>query len=333
MLALQAQDYPGVKWSVGLRSADATEADVEAAFDAGEIVRSWPLRGTLHLVASEDLPWMLELTAPRALASAAQRRAALGITEADTRHAKDLAVAALPGRSALRRRALLAAIEAGGVATGGQRGYHLLWHLAQTGTLVLGPTSGREQAFARLEAWVPRSRRLDRDEALGELARRYFTSHGPALVEDLARWSGLTVRDVRRGVDIAGDSLATLQLGGREYSVAAPAPDAAGGGAGVLLLPGFDEYILGYRDRTPMLAPEHGDAIVPGGNGMFRATVVVDGEVVGTWRKHVAARGVAVEPEALDGMRVPGDGRLAAAVARFGRYLGMSARLKDTSAA
>ncbi len=333
MLAMQAQDYPGVKWSVALRTAGATEADVEAACDAGEIVRSWPMRGTLHLVAAEDLPWMLELTSSRALASVAQRRAVLGITEADTHRAREFAVAALPGRTALGRRALLRAIEDGGVSTSGQRGYHLLWFLAQTGTLVLGPTSGREQTFARLDAWIARPRQLERDEALGELARRYFTSHGPATVEDLARWSGITVRDVRRGVEVAGREVEPLELGGRAYLVGASAPDETDGDRSVLLLPGFDEYILGYGDRSAVLAPEHSDAIVPGGNGMFKATVVVGGEVVGTWRKRPGAREVGVELAAFDGAPTPADAALAAEADRFGRYLGLPARLRMSSAA
>jgi hypothetical protein len=277
-------------------------------------------------VADADLPWMLELTAARALRSVEQRRVVLGITATDTERARELAVAALPGRAALTRAALLAAIDAGGVATGGQRGYHLLWFLAQTGTLVLGPTSGREQMFARLDAWITTPRRLERDEALGELARRYFTSHGPAAVEDLTRWSGLTVREVRRGIEVAGDSLRVLALGGRQYLAGATTTDVLDD-AGVLLLPGFDEYILGYRDRSAMLAAEHGETIVPGNNGMFKATIVVDGEVLGTWAKRTGARGTTVELGPFAELSPRHRDRLAAEVDRFGRYLRMPARL------
>ena len=333
MLAMQAQDYPGVKWSVGLRTG-ATEADVEAACDAGQIVRSWPMRGTLHLVAAEDLPWMLELTAERSTASAAQRRAILGITLGEIERARELAVAGLPGRSTLTRAALLAAIDEGGVSTSGQRGYHLLWFLAQTGTLVLGATEGRQQTYARLEAWVPNPRRLERDEALGELALRYYRSHGPAVVDDLTRWSGLTVRDVRRGIEVVGTGLTSLEVGGRPYLLGADTADAATvdmADAGLLLLPGFDEYVLGYRDRSAMLAPEHSQAIVPGNNGMFKATIVVDGEVVGTWGKKVGARGVTVEPApfaSLSSREVMGVTR---ATDAYGRFLGVPARPKATA--
>lgn len=332
MLAMQAQDERGVKWSVGLRTAGATEADVEAACDAGEIVRSWPLRGTLHLVAAEDLPWMLGLTAERAIASADARRAVLGITLAEVERAREIAIEALPGRTALTRAALLTAIADSGVSTGGQRGYHLLWYLAQTGTLVLGPTDGRQQIFARLDAWVSNPRRLDRDEALGELAVRYFRSHGPAGVEDLARWSGLPLRDVRNGIAVGGAALATLEIVGRRYVVAAEAADASDRPDGVRLLPGFDEYLLGYRDRSVVLAPEHSDAIVPGGNGMFRATIVADGEVVGTWGRRVGASGVVVEAAPFAKLSASDAEALGAAADAYGRFLGRTAATRVAGA-
>jgi len=184
LTCVQAQDLPGALLSVALRSPGGRTA-VTAALDAGEVVRSWPMRGTLHLTAAEDLPWPLDLLGVRVLAGAATRRAALEITAADVERARELAVASLHGGRRLRRAGLLAAIAAGGVSTAGQRGYHLLWYLAQTGTLVLGPTEDGDQQFVLLDEWVPTPRRLDREEALGELALRFFRSHGPATVKDL----------------------------------------------------------------------------------------------------------------------------------------------------
>ena len=327
MLALQAQDFVGVKWSVGLRAAGATEAAVEAGCDSGEIVRSWPLRGTLHLVASEDLGWLLGLTAPRAIASAAGRRAALGITEADVERAREIARAALTGDRVLTREAVLATFDAAGLSTGGQRGYHLLWHLAQTGSLVLGPTAGRQQTYALVDAWVRDPRRLEPDEALGELALRYFRSHGPATIADLTRWSGLTMGDVRRGLAICGTRLTTIEVDGVTYHLAPETPDLAAPASRVHLLPGFDEYLLGYADRTAALAREHSDAIVPGGNGMFKPTIVVDGEVVGTWRRLVRAREVDIEPMPFGRLSTGVREQLAAAARAYAAFLGRGSRL------
>jgi hypothetical protein len=325
MLALQGQDFAGARWSVGLRHVDATEAGVSAALDAGEIVRSWPIRGTLHLVAAEDLGWMLRLTATRMTVSADRRRASLGITEADVERARTAARDALTGRRVLTRDALLATIHAAGVSTGGQRGYHLLWHLARTGTLVLGSTDGRQQTFALLDDWVPNPRRLEHDEALGQLALRYFRSHGPATDRDLARWSGLTLGDVRRGLAICGKRLTTLDLGGTTYRVAPETLAFAPPPARVHLLPGFDEYLLGYGDRSAALAPEHSEAIVPGGNGMFKSTIVVDGEVAGTWGRRVKAGEIVIEPAPFG--RLSGRDRkaLEEAARAYGAFIGLPA--------
>jgi hypothetical protein len=302
LTAVQAQDYPGALTSVALRTEGASRADVEQSMDTGEVVRSWPMRSTLHLVAAEDLGWLLELCGPRVLAGAATRRARLGLTEADTGRARELAVAALSGGGRLPRPALLKVLDDGGVATTGQRGYHLLWYLAQTGTLCLGPTAGGEQLFVLTADWIATPRRLEGDEALAELAVRFFRGHGPATVADLARWSGLTLTAVRAGLALVRPQLAALDVDGTEHLLDPATPDLLAGlrreAREVFLLPGFDEYVLGYGDRSSILDPAFADRIAPGGNGIFRPTVVSDGRIVGTWRRtgKGARRAVATEP-------------------------------------
>jgi hypothetical protein len=306
MFALQAQDYPGAKWSIALRVPGATDEVVEAALAARTIVRSWPMRGTLHILAAEDLHWILALTTPRLVAGARARRAALDLDERTLESARGLVHGLLGGGRVLGRDALLAAIEEGGVSTAGQRGYHILWHLSQTGTLCFGPAQGKQQSFVLLDEWVPRPRRLERDESLGELARRYFTSHGPATLKDLAWWTKLTARDVKTGLALAQPDLAELVVDGVSYWMARDAEEIAArvadeARASVRLLPGFDEYILGYQDRSAVLPREYQERIVPGGNGMFLPTVVVGGQIVGTWRRNVKKREVVVETEPFDG--------------------------------
>jgi hypothetical protein len=302
LTAMQGQDYPGALTSVALRTAGRLRKDVEAALDAGEIVRSWPMRGTLHLVPAEDLHWMLELLGQRQVAGAARRREQLGLTEADAERARELAISALSGGRRLRRESLLAVLTVGGVPTSGQRGYHLLWYLAQTGTLCLGPTEDGEQLFVLLDEWVPEPRRLDHDEALAELALRYFRGHGPATVADLARWAGCTVRDARSGLSAVRALLTGTDVDGSERLMDPETPALLAAwresARGVFLLPGFDEFVLGYADRRAVLDPAFADRIVPGGNGMFRPTVVSDGRIVGTWRwtGRGARRSVIAEP-------------------------------------
>lgn len=321
MLALQGQDYLGALWSVGLRTRAATEADVEAAQASGEIVRSWPLRGTLHLVAAEDLGWMLSLTGERTVRSGAARHRELGLDAADFARAADIARDRLAGGGRADRAELLDAFRTGGIEVDGQRGTHLLGNLAHTALIVL---CGRTE-YALLDEHVREPRRLDPDAAAAELALRYFTGHGPATVRDLAWWSGLPVTFVREATERVRDRLDAIELGGVEYLMR---PGLEPDGEGVHALPGFDEYLLGYTDRTAALAPEHAEAIVPGGNGMFFPTVIVRGEVVGTWKRERARREVRVTttPFAppLSGVAQRG---FAAAMRRYGRFLGSPVEL------
>ena len=287
--AVQGQDFPGAVTSVALRTAARRRKDVEVALDDGEIVRSWPMRGTLHLLAADDLHWMLELLASRSLTSLTARWAQLGLSESDAERARGLVTAALAGGGRMRRIELLTAIDDGGIATTGQRGYHLLGFLARTGTLCLGPTDGAgEQLFVLVDDWVPAARRPDRDEALGELARRFFLGHGPATILDLARWAGIPLRDARAGLAVARPQLETLDVDGVEHLLDPAVPERLAAcreeAGGLFLLPGFDEFVLGYRDRATILPPEFAERIVPGNNGMFRPTVVLGGQVVGTWQ-------------------------------------------------
>ncbi|MGC9665163.1 winged helix DNA-binding domain-containing protein [Planosporangium sp. 12N6] len=300
--ALQAQDLNGALTSVALRTAAGTRQVVVAALDAGEIVRSWPMRGTLHLVAAEDLPWILRLAAPRVVAGAAARHAQLGLDTSTLETARELAVKALTGGHRLRRDDLLAAWNDGGLVTAGQRGYHLLAHLAQTGTVCFGPMRDGEQLLVLIDEWIAHPRRPEREEALGELAWRYFRSHGPATVKDFTRWTNLVAADVRAGLALARPRLTRLDVDGVEYFMDPRTADllktCRRRARGVFLLPGFDEFILGYADRRAVLPTEFAARIVPGGNGVFRPTVVSDGRVVGTWKHagHGAKRTVAATP-------------------------------------
>lgn len=289
LTAMQAQDYAGALTSIGLRTRGRLRAEVVAALDTGAIVRSWPMRGTLHLTAAQDLSWMLRLLTPRVIKGSAARRRGLGLDEPQLERARELSIDALSGGRQLRRADLLASWDKAGLDPDGQRGVHVLRYLAMTGTLVFGPTAAGEQLVVLLDEWVRQPRDLDRDQALCELAVRYFRSHGPATALDLAAWSGLTAGDTRTAITLARPSLASLTIAGTEHLLDPQTPErlaaAPEHAEGVLLLPGFDEFLLGYRDRSAQLDPAWAGRIVPGGNGIFRPTVVSAGRVVGTWTR------------------------------------------------
>jgi len=314
MLALQGQDYAGGLWSIGLRTASSTRRSIEAAHETGAFVRSWPMRGTLHFVAADDLPWMLSLTGERMVRAAEGRRRQLELDRAQFDRAESIARERMAGGATIPRAELFTAWEQGGLPTTGQRGVHLLAQLAQTSVIVLVG----QHDWALLEHRVPDPRLPERADALRELALRYFTSHGPATERDFAWWSSLTLTDARTGIAAARDELDELELDGTRYFLR---PGLEPAGRAVRLLPGFDEYLLGYSDRSAPLSGADTAVIVPGGNGMFRSTVVVDGEVVGSWRRTQRAKKVELDLEPLHDIPRSAANGIAAAAARYGAFV------------
>jgi len=331
MLAMQAQDFPASVWAVAVRLPGSTAADVLGALADGEIVRSWPMRGTLHLTAPEDLGWIQSLTTERLLRSAKATHAALGLGPAEFGTTRDAVLGALSGGRMLTRPAMYELFRTAGVSPEGQRGYHTLWYLAQTGVICLGPPrpgsggQAQQQTFVLASEWLRTPRELDRDEALAELARRYFAGHGPATVRDLAWWAGLTLADCRRAVEQVRGELAQLELGGTEYLLAPElleaGPDAAA--SGVFALPGFDEFVLGYQDRAPQLAVEHAGKVLPGRNGQFLPTVVSGGFITGTWRRTIARAGVTVTAAPFGATTAAAGSRFDREARRYARHLGL----------
>ncbi|MEE2568030.1 winged helix DNA-binding domain-containing protein [Pseudarthrobacter sp. J64] len=309
MTAMQAQDLPAAMWAVGCRVPGAGLSDVRAALDAGTVVRSWPMRGTLHLVAPEDLRWMLDLTAERLLRSVAPRHRELGIAWADIEKCRDIALELISADGPASRAGLFAAFEAAGQPTTGQRGIHILGTLCRHAWLVLGPMAGNQQQFAAFDQWIPVSRKPEGTDALAEWMLRYFTSHGPATIRDFAWWTQLPLTQVRAAFESVRDQLVCLEFAGTEYwlspTVAALLEEGVPGSRSVLLLPGYDEFLLGYMDRSLVLDTAHSGKIVPGGNGVFKKTLVAGGEVIGTWALQGTGSSAAVVPELFEERKPP----------------------------
>jgi len=313
--AVQAQDLRGALWGIGQRVRGATEASVEQAFAMRAIVRTWPMRGTLHAVAAADVHELVGLLAPRVLARAAGRYRELAIDERVLGKARDVLAAALAGGVTLTREELYATLAAAGIPPTGQRGIHIIGALAMQRVLCLGALRGRQQTFALLDDWIaPPQQPRERDELLGELARRYFTSHGPATIDDFAWWTGLPLGEARRAHSIARAGLREVSIDGAPYWYAGARRTAA---RGVHLLPPWDEYTVAYRDRT---------AIVDGAraaNGLA-PVILAGGRVAGTWTRRLARDRVIVEPRLFGNARVA----LGPALARYGAFLGKPAALR-----
>jgi hypothetical protein len=284
MGAMQAQDYPGARWSMGLRLPDTNDAAIEKAIGEGKIVRTWMMRGTLHFVAQKDIRWMLKLLTPRIIAASAGRHRQLELEETAFSGSKKLFARALRDGRSFTRKEMYALLEDAGISTAGQRGIHILQRLCQDGLLCFASHQEKQPAFALLEDWLPPGKQLTRDEALAELTLRYFSSHGPATVHDFAWWSGLKIADVKAGLEMTASSLRTITIEKTVYWMPREMELPTGKATKTFLLPGFDEYLLGYKDRSAALDPMHANKIVPGNNGFFYPTVVIGGRVVGTWK-------------------------------------------------
>ena len=273
--AVQGQDILASLWALGLRVPISTEARIEKAIEDGEILRTWPMRGTIHFVPAEDARWMLDLMTPRIVARSAKRYRDLDLDEKAFESAREEIRAILEGGKVVTRPDLMLYLESRGISTSGQRGYHILYHLAQQGLLCLGPREGKQQTVVLLDEWVPESRNLTRKESLAEIATKYFRSHGPATLHDFVWWTGLTVADCRVAMDGISSRLEEWKDGDRTLWHM-PTGDE-GEPERIMLLPFVDEYMVGYRDRSDFLKPEYTERTFHG----LMSVVISDGEIVG----------------------------------------------------
>lgn len=325
LVALQAQDYPGALWSIGLRMPEATQSIIEKAIADRQIVRTWPMRGTLHFVLAEDIRWLLKLLTPRIVSGTAARRRNLELDDAVFAKAAQLVARALRGGQPMLRSELLGLLDANGIVTADQRGYHILFQLSMDGLICFGPHQGKQPTFVLLDEWIPVSRELTHEESLKELAERFFTGHGPATEVDLARWAGLPLGEVRKGLAAANDALANIEVGGSTYWHAKgtiPEKLFLEARQSAVLLPGFDEYVLAYKDRSLMLELVHSHKIVPGNNGMFMPTIVIGGQIVGTWKRTAKTSNVELRLQPFDNLSASQSAAIAAAAERYGAFLG-----------
>jgi hypothetical protein len=291
-------------WAIGLRTKGATEASVERALADRSIVRTWPLRGTLHFVAAEDVRWMLTHFAPRKIAQAAPRFRQLALDDRTVARSARLFVKALEGGGRLTRPDMYALLERAGIATANSRGLHILWRCAHDGLICFGPREGKQQTFVLLDEWVPRGRILSRDEALAELAQRYFTSHAPATLKDFTWWSGLSAADARAAAATCSGQ-ARGRAGGAAPRILSPR---------AVLLPPYDEYTVAYVDRSAALDPAH-RAVAR--NAIFSPTILLDGRIAGTWSRTETSKDVRVSTRPFRALRAREARALEDAVAQY----------------
>lgn len=279
---VQAQDYRGGKWSIGLRTEGAVDADVERAITGHRIVRAWMCRGTLHFIAADDLGWLTGLLAPEIVRGNRRRYSQLELDNEVFRKSQTVIRKAIEADGPLIRPEIKARFEAEGVPAEGQQVPYLLQRAALDGLIVSGPLRGREPVYGLVSEWLGSQETIPREDALGRLAGRYFASHGPATEDDFTWWAGLRKKDVRQAIE-AAPVIEAIDVEGETYFQAGDAWATKAGGQAHLLAP-FDEYLLGYKGRSAMLDPAFAKRVNAGG-GMNKPAVILDGVVVGIWKR------------------------------------------------
>lgn len=341
---LQAQSWPAAILQVRPRSTGLTAHDVEAARSGKRsVVRTWAMRGTLHLLPSEDVGWMLRLLGPMAIASAASRNLQLGL-DADTLAAGTRAIdEALSSRGPLTREEIAEVLlqRGTGVDVTTQALIHMLQHTALLGVTAYGPDRGKAETFVRLHDWLrpaalTASARLNGEAAVDELARRYVTAFGPATYADFGAWSGLGARLARGAWGRIAADMVEVSLDGTpawlSNARAAEGRDlAAAARPSLRLLAAYDTYVLGYTDRGLMVPASLPPNIWPGGGGVIRPAIVEDGMAIGTWAVTHAAGGLIVRAEPFDARRPIDPERLRSEAADIGRFLAREVRVSADS--
>jgi hypothetical protein len=323
LLAAQAQDFVGAKWSLGARLGTATDADVQQAFDQGAILRTHVLRPTWHFVTPDDIGWLLELTAPRVRAKNAGFYRTLGLDATQLMRANETLAEALRGGRSLTRDELREVLHQGGFHPDRELRFpYFLMNAELDGVICSGPRRGKSFTYALLEERAPRARRLGRGDALAEMARRYFRSRGPATVQDLAKWSGLTVADARTGLEAVNDEFEQQSLDGQTFWYPPSDPPTARAGPEAHLLSIYDEYISGYKDRSAILQPGYWDRLMGLGNALTHI-IILQGQLVGSWKRSLGKSLVTVR---LNPFReLTGDERrlVVEAAERFAAFVGL----------
>lgn len=325
--AVQAQDYSFAKWGVAQRTRNATDATVEKEISDGAILRTHVLRPTWHFIVAADIRWMLALTAPRVKAALASYDRKLELGEAVLRRSTTVLTKALQDGKQLTRAELSKALERARIRTEGtQRLAHLVMHAELDGIICSGARRGKQFTYALLEERVPRAKSLDRDAALFELAKRYFSTRGPATVDDFAWWSGLTKADAKRGVQAVESELEHEIIDGCGYWFPTPARFKTKSPL-AHLLPNYDEYFIGLKDRSAIESTLRTSGLEARLNGLSRHILTINGQVVGGWSRTFKGRTAIVELKPLTILSEGERRGIVREVQRFAAFLGTPAQL------
>ena len=322
MGAIQSQDYAGAKWAIAQRLKNADDKTVEDAFTNGGIIRTHIMRPTWHFVHPNDVRWMIQLTAPRVMSIAGAQHRQHQLDHIIFSKSENAILRAMEGGRQLMRDEIAKALEQAGVATNEQRFIHIMMQMELIGLVCSGGRQGKQFTYALLDEQVPAAKPFDKQEALVALAKRYFTSHGPATLQDYVWWSGLTVADAKTGLEAVKSKLNRLELNGNTYWFTEQENLQKGKSPGAFLLPNYDEYIVSYKDRIASIAASDINKADPRGT-IFNHTIVANGKVIGIWKRTIRKTKVDIELIPFAPLSKANQSAVATAAKRYTRFLGL----------
>ena len=315
---VQAQDYFGALWALGLRTKNTIESDIEKALAARKFIRTWPLRGTLHFVAAEDARWMLALSKPKLIATNAGRmKKEYDLDEKVFTKSKKVLVRALERNKQIPRDDVYTLLEKAGITTVNSRGLHILWRLAMEGLICFGTRHGKQQTFTLLDEWIAPTKLLTHEESLAELAARYFNGHGPATLKDFIWWSGLSPADAKTALESVRAKFIQHKIDDQIYWMSGTPSVTKTSASTVYLLPSYDEYMVGYADRSASLDTDNPDH----GHGIFKPVVVINGKVNGIWKRTLKKDAVDIDVTPFDSFSKPESKAIDTAAERYGKFI------------
>ena len=325
--AVQAQDYVGAKWALGQRLKDSSDSDLDQAFADGSILRTHLLRPTWHFVTPEDIRWLLMLTAPRVHAVNGFMYRKLEVDKSTLKKSYAVLEKSLHGLQYLTRNEIGSAFERADITAEGQRLAYIMMSAELDGVICSGPRKGKQFTYALLEERVPSVKGLKREEALAELVRRYISTRGPAKLQDFTWWSGLTMADARNGVESVRSEFLGEEMNGQTYWFPDSKP-ATNKSPTAYLLPNYDEYFIGFKDRSAIGEMIQRKGIKGEDPLLFAHPIILNGQVIGSWKRKLYKDSVTVEASLIVEPTEPEEEAIRAAVARFGKFLQLPAEAR-----
>lgn len=323
--AMQAQDYHMAKWAIGIRMKDATDQMIEESINRAEIVRTHVMRPTWHFTLAEDIRWMQQLTAQHVKASMKSNQAKLGVDEKLFKRTNTIIAKLLENNNYLTRAEVVTELKKKKITLDNLQATHVMFDAELNAIVCNGPMRGKQFTYALMDERIAPTKSLTRDEALSKLATKYFTSHGPATVQDFAWWSGLPAGEAKKALEIAKTNLIAEKIDDKTFWVSRNSNSPIQSPFQVFL-PAYDEFMISYTDRSASIHSKFSELAMVG-NGIFRPIIVADGQIIGIWLRTIKKDHVAITTKFFSSKQKMKKTEIELLTRSFGKFLNLKLKV------